>query len=200
MDKYKITLTLTEEMLGAVPKDEEVYETWVANNTTSENLDEEMDTVPGNGFDEEKGWTGFHMADGKPIEYNYVIKGFFKDACGMLRRASDTKSKNLWAYKKVIDGLVFVFPRQIVLNLPDGVEMGVNERPLRAQTAQGERVALARSDTVPAGTTMEFEVHTLGQVSQALLEEWLDYGCLRGLRQWRNAGFGTFTYELEKLG
>lgn len=26
--------------------------------------------------------------------------------------------------------------------------------------------------------------------------EWLDYGKLRGLGQWRNSGKGRFTYEL----
>jgi len=197
VDKYKVKLTLTEPILGTVPKDPEVYAGYVASHAalTDEELAEELETVE---RIEEKGWTGFHMLDGQPILYDYVIKGFFKDACGMLRRATDTRSSKLRAYKKVIDGMMFVKPRRIVLNL-NGSEMGVLERPLRASTAQGERVALARSDTCPAGTTLEFTVSVLGQVSMALLREWLDYGELRGLGQWRNAGWGTFTYELEKL-
>ncbi len=117
----------------------------------------------------------------------------------MLRRASGTRSSKVTAYKKVIDGLVFVTPRKIPLVLPEGAEMGVLERPLRAQTARGERVALARSDTCPPGTTLEFTVTVLGKVTKVLLSEWLDYGALRGLGQWRNGGYGRFEYELTKL-
>lgn len=198
MNRYKVTLTFTEEILGATPKDPEIYRTWTTppGDLTEEQLAEELETLERR---EEKGWTGFHMLKGTPLLYDYVVKGFFKDACGMLRRASDTKSAKLQAYKKVVDGMIFVTPRRILLNL-NGGKMGTNERPLRASTAQGDRVALARSDTCPIGTTMEFMLTILGAVPQALLREWLDYGALRGLGQWRNAGWGTFTYELEKLG
>jgi hypothetical protein len=197
MKTYEIKLTLTEEMLGTIAKDPEVYKGYIANKAalTDEELAEELATVENI---EEKGWTGFHMLDGQPLILDYVIKGFFKDACGMLRRNPDNRSKKLTAYRKVIDGLVFVKPRRIMLDL-NGKEMGVNERPLRASTAQGERIALARSDTVPAGTTFQFKVIVLGSVTTALLREWLNYGALRGLGQWRNAGFGTFTYELSEI-
>jgi len=196
VDKYKVTLTLKEELLGTVPKDKDVYAGHIATKAalTDEALAEELKTVE---HIEEKGWTGFHMLNGQPILYDYVFKGFFKDACGMLRRAADTKSKKVQAYKKIIDGLVFVFPRKVPIIIVG--KMGVNERPLRASTAQGERVALARSDTCPAGSMIVFECHIMGGVSKALLTEWLDYGAFRGLGQWRNAGFGQFTYELEKL-
>ena len=116
----------------------------------------------------------------------------------MLRRAPGTGSKKLTAYRKVIDGLVFAEPRKIMLVLPDGEKLGVCERPLRAQTAQGERVALARSDTCPPGTVIEFDLLILGGVKEALLREWLDYGRLRGLGQWRNSGKGRFLHQLEK--
>jgi hypothetical protein len=198
MDKYQVEFTFTEPLLGTVPKDPEVYEKYIAGIAalTDEQIAEELETVQSV---EEKGWTGFHMLDGKPMLYDYVIKGFFKDACGMLRRASDTRSSKLKAYKKVIDGLIFVWPRRIPLNL-NGGEMSVLERPLRASTAQGERVALARSDTCPEGTKMDVTIQVLGVVSEALLREWFDYGELRGLGQWRNASWGRFTYTMEKLG
>jgi len=180
--------------LGTVPKDEEVYGQYIAGKAalTDEALAEELSSVE---TIEEKGWTGFHkLADGQPMIYDYVIKGFFKDACGMLRRVKGTQSVKLTAYRKVIDGLVFVNPRKIGLQVAG--EMGVNERPLRASTAQGERVTLARSDMCPASTSMEFEVLVLGGVDEALLREWLEYGALRGLGQWRNAGWGRFEYEI----
>ena len=97
------------------------------------------------------------------------------------------------AYKKIIDGLIFVGPREIPIMF-DG-DVGLIQRPLRAQTAQGERVALAMSETVPAGATMEFEVKVLDRKLLPAVREWLDYGELRGLGQWRNAGHGAFTWE-----
>lgn len=185
----------TEPILGTVPKDKAVYESYIASKTelVDEALTEELATVP---VSEEKGWTGFHEVDGQPILYDYVVKGFFKDACSMLRRVKGTKSAKVRAYKKIIDGLIFVEPRRIPFNL-NGGEMDVLERPLRAHTAQGERVSLARSDTVPAGATLEFTITILGEVSEDLLREWLDYGRLRGLGQWRNSGWGRFEYEME---
>lgn len=193
MDTYTIKLTFTEPILGTITKDPEVYKNYIAGKAALEDeaIAEELETV---GKIEERGWTGFHQLDGKPVLYDYVIKGFFKDACGMLRRASDTKSAKLKAYKRVIDGMVFVGPRRIAINVNG--EMGVLERPLRAETAQGPRVTVTRSDTCPAGSTIEFDVTILGGVPKSTLVEWLDYGKFRGLGQWRNGGYGSFTYEL----
>ena len=73
--------------------------------------------------------------------------------------------------------------------------MGECQRPLRAQTAQGERVALAFSDEAPAGTFVEFEIENLGGAQEGAIVEWLDYGKLRGIGQWRNSGKGRFEWE-----
>lgn len=203
MDKYKVTLTFTEPLLGAVPKDKDIYASYIATRAAKRDdlspeqledvMDEEINSVE---HLEEKGWTGFHTLNG-PFLYEYVLKGFFKDACGMLRRVPGTRSKKITAYKKIIDGLVFVHPRRIYLDLSD--DLFVIERPLRGQTAQGERVALARSDAAPAGTMIEFTVSVLGQVIREDLEEWLDYGSLRGLGAWRNASWGRFEYKIEEI-
>ena len=194
--KRIVRLTFTEALLGTVTKDPEVYAAYIASKAalTDEQLAEELGTVE---KVEEKGWTGFHQKDGQPIIYDYVLKGFFKDACGMLRRVKGTKSSKIRAYRKEIDGLVFIEPRQIPLVLPSGTKMGVLERPLRASTAQGDRIALARSDTCQPGTTLEFVVTVLGgSIDAEQLIEWLDYGALRGLGQWRSASYGRFTYQV----
>ena len=196
MDTYEVLLRFTEPLLGTVPKDPEVYSSHVMVTAalSDEQIAEELASVE---HVEEKGWTGFHKnEEGDPFLYDYVIKGFFKDACGMLRRSKSTRSAKLTAYKKVIDGLVFVEPRRIMLDL-NGNGLGVLERPLRAQTAQGERVALARSDTAPVDSSISFSLIVLGSVREPLLREWFDYGSLRGLGQWRNAGYGRFEYKLE---
>lgn len=197
MDKYHVKLTFTQPVLGTIPKNKEVYAEYIAGKAalTDDELAEELNTVENV---ERQGWTGFHELDGNPILYDYAIKGFFKEACGMLRRATGTHSSKVQAFKKIVDGLVFVTPRQIPLCL-NGGRIEALERPLRAQTAQGERVALARSDTCPVGTTMEFGITILGAVPEALLREWLDYGALHGLGQWRSGGYGSFAYEMEKV-
>ena len=192
----KITATFTEPLLGTAPMDKEIYSTYIADqrpaNGAGEFPHDEVDSIQ-----EDKGKTGFHRdAAGNPILYDYVIKGFFKDTCGMLARVDGTGSKKLKAYKKIIDGLVFIFPRQIPITVIG--EIGTLERPLRAQTAQGERVALACSEMIAAGSSIAFTLDALDTkvVSLELLEEWLNYGRFRGLGQWRNASYGRFTYTL----
>lgn len=193
---YLIKLTFEEPLLGTVPKNPEVYKKFIMKHAALNNeaVAQELETVESV---EESGWTGFHQLDGKPIIYDYIVKGFFKDACGMLRRASKTESSKISAHKKIIDGLIFVFPRQIVLECPSDSDLLVIERPLRASTAKGERITLARSDAMPSGTIAQFEVRVLGDVTKKLLTEWLDYGALRGFGQWRNAGYGVFSYTMQ---
>src|SRR5208282_6575369 len=133
-----VKLTFTAPLLGTVPKDPAVYANYIAAN--SPDVNGEIETLP---LQEESGWTGFHQLDGKPAIYDYAIKGFCKDACSMMTRAGGL-SAGLTAFKKVIDGVLFITPRLIEIHLSG--ELKPLERPLRAQTAQGERVCLARSD------------------------------------------------------
>lgn len=192
--QYQITLKFTTDILGTVPMNKEIYVDYIAgkDGTPAEAV-AEADTIAL----EDKGKTGFHRGDdGTPFLYDYVIKGFLKDACGMLWRVEDSLSKKVKAYKRIIDGLIFVDERQIPFAMAGNV--GELQRPLRAQTAQGERVALAFSETIPAGSTLSFALTVLDDksVPVELLREWLSYGAYRGLGQWRNASWGRFTYEL----
>lgn len=142
--------------------------------------------------------------NGDPILYDYQIKGFFKDSCGMLSRIGGktetgkkkavNESGKLTAYKKVIDGLIFVQPRMIPIHVNGDITEC--QRPLRAQTAQGERVSLANSEQIPAGSTCEFEIVLLDDSHEKVVLEWLDYGALRGIGQWRNSSKGRFAYEI----
>lgn len=80
-------------------------------------------------------------------------------------------------------------------------DMGTCQRPLRANTPQGERISLASSETVPVGTTMEFTVQCMVDSHVKLIKEWFDYGELRGFSQWRNSGKGRYVWdELDKNG
>ncbi|MEN6532740.1 MAG: hypothetical protein ABFD89_03705 [Bryobacteraceae bacterium] len=196
----RITITLMEEMLGTSPANPELYSDFIAANRPDGADPAEAESLPTLDEEIKQGMTVFTRMDGTdspPCLWDYQLKGFFKDSCGCLDRVPDTQSSKLKAYKKVIDGLIFVKPRKIALTLPKDAKIGICERPLRAQTAQGERVALARSETVPAGTSFTFEVQMLSDAHQKLLDEWMEYGQLRGLGQWRNSGKGRFTFKYE---
>lgn len=205
MEKIKVKLTLIDGMLGTSPANEEVYREFIGSKAPdAPSVDDEVAALGADAV-AEKGRTVFpRLEDGTPFIYDYQIKGFFKDACGMLSRLSGkdengkkkkavNESGKLTAYKKVIDGLIFPQPRKIPIVF-DG-EIGDCQRPLRAQTAQGERVSLASSDEIPAGATMTFDIVCLDAAHIAAVKEWLDYGELRGLGQWRNSGKGRFLWE-----
>lgn len=197
---------LLEAMLGTSPADKEIYSSYIGSNAPdAQTLEEEIAALGADNV-AEKGMTVFPRTDdGAPFIYDYQIKGFFKDSCKMLSKLSKEKdakgkkkpvneSSKLRAYKQDIDGLIFVSPREIPI-IFDG-EIGVCQRPLRASTPMGERVALASSEEVPAGATIEFEVTCLDDDHVAAVLEWLDYGRMRGLGQWRNSGKGRFEYEI----
>ena len=196
METRKYELTLAEEMLGGQPNKENVHREFIASKgPDAPSRDEEIAALGAVEY-EEKSMTVFpRLDDGTPFLWDYQWKGYFKDCCGMLRRADGTMSKKLKAYKKEIDGLVFVEPRKIPLVLPPRGFVGDLQRPLRAQTAQGERISLAHSETVPVGTTCEFDVVMLRDDLEGYVLEWLDYGKYHGTGQWRNSGKGRLVYE-----
>ena len=194
MTDLKVRIEYFEELLGTYPANPEIHSEFIASKAPdAESREQEIAAIGAEEY-EEKQMTVFARFEGKPINYDYQWKGFFKDSCGMLRNADGKLSKQLKAYKKRIDGLVFVYPRHIPLVLPSGGHIGSCQRPLRASTAQGERVALANSETVPAGTIQEFEIRILQDSLLPVVLEWLTYGELHGTGQWRNSGKGRFYF------
>ena len=196
MKTLEAKLTFTEEVLGTSPNDEDIYRNFIGSKAPDAQTVEEEVAAMGADAVAEKGMTVFARDEnGTPCLYDYHVKGHFKDACSMLKKATGSLSKDIKAHKKLIDGLVFVNPRLIPLEIPEGKTMGVCQRPLRAQTAQGERVALAMSESVPAGTTCTIEITCLADDDVKYVREWLDYGHFRGIGQWRNAGKGSYVWE-----
>lgn len=110
-----------------------------------------------------------------------------------------TESSKLQAYMKVIDGGIHIVERKVHLHLPEGMEPSICERPLRigaTQECPQDRVALARSEQVPEGTTAEFTMVSVGESRRKLIEEWLSQGRWNGLGQWRNSGMGQYVYKI----
>lgn len=198
MPVLKYELTLTEPMLGSKPSNEKVFTDFILSKKEDkvDSSEDEIQAAKEAGDRLQESITVFHRnEEGNPIIWDYQLKGFFKDACGALRRVPGTKSSELKAYKTVIDTTVFVRPRKIDLILPEGSKIEILERPLRAETMQGPRVALSKSEMVPAGTKLMIEIESLIPRTQKIIEEWLNYGSLRGLGQWRNASYGRFSFK-----
>lgn len=195
--KYKVTIVLTEPMLGTVPKNEQVYTKFVATKVLAlangdTKLAEEQSTVPEQKEEIERaGWTGFHTDERGIFIYDYMIRGFLKAAAQALRPQLEMP-----AFRSHIDQSVFVFPRRIRPEFNGKLIMaphGTVERPLRAMTMQGPRVTLAKSDSLAEGTAFTFELQLLpGKIKESHLIEWFEYGQLSGLGQFRNGSFGRF--------
>lgn len=187
---YQLNVIFTTPVLGTQPQ-KDVATEFLAKGLEDGLPEDEQETLPEK---LEKGTTAFHKLNGRPIYYDYMVKGFLKEAGQVfngLRGVKNLRSK--------IDNLVFVAPRQIALVVPEGVEMDYLERPLRAMTAQGPRTSLARSERLPEGTRFacRLEVYGDSPISQPLLRDLLAYGDKKGFGQWRNGGNGRFNFELE---
>jgi hypothetical protein len=224
--KIRVRLRLTEESLGMTPPNPKLLTEFIASKAPDAlSREEELEAAgvpsdPAVADMVNRETTIFpKLEDGRPFFWDYQIRGFMKDQCGMLSRSEGTLSSQLTAFRKVIDGLVFVRPRKIPLILPEAGALGSCHRVIRINSATGERTAIISSETVPEGTELEFEIHYMPlknkapKVSKkeskdpgkkpaptasvdipALLREWLEHGEYRGLGQWRNSGKGT--YEL----
>lgn len=196
METYKknYRLTFLESILGTASGDPCIHEEFIASKAPdAPSREEEVEAIGVDGVVEKSKTFFSRNEDGEPIMWDYQVRGFFKAACGALRQVKGTKSEKIKAYKKKVDQLVFVNPRKIKVNF-DG-EIGSCQRPLRGQTAQGEKIALANSEEIPAGAYIDIEVECLNESDLATVEEWLEYGRFNGLGQWRNSGHGKFSWE-----
>ena len=187
--QYDLHVTFTTPVLGSQPTIAVASE-FIAKRAGLEDLpDDEARMLP---EELERGTTVFHrMADGSHSLIDYQIKGFLKEAGSVFNGKLGVKN-----LRSKLDNYVFITPRVIKLNIAG--EMTYLERPLRAMTAQGPRVSLARSEMLPEGTSFTCHIRVIeSEISVGLLCALLDYGAMKGLGQWRNGSYGQFTYELK---
>ena len=227
VQKFDVEVTLLEDMLGTQPKNKTIYADYIATRVIDrteapegveagvrvvDNEDglpeDELATVS---TEEGRGWTGFPRDEQGIFVYDYLFKGFMKEAGNTLKDAVEarkpkaSKDRGITGLRSKLDRFVFIYPRRLRILGEDGVQYvepdGVLERPLRAMTAQGPRVTLVRSDTVPAGSRLKLQIHLLehAELDEALLRELLDYGMYAGLGQFKNGGYGRFEYTMEKV-
>lgn len=199
MTKVHVKLTFTDDLLGTSSGNPELRREFIASKAPDAAKMEEEVASLGVEAVEEKSMTVFpKMADGTPYLWDYQIRGFFKEICGAMRGIPGTKSSKVKAYKKKVDNTIFVEPREIPLDL-HGMKIADCQRPLRASTMQGERIALANSEVCPQGTTCEFDVLCMVDEDVDMLREWLEYGKYKGIGQWRNSGKGRFEFTFQVL-
>jgi len=194
--KYRVTdvrIKLLEHLLGTVPKDKEIFKTYIGTLKPSVEGEEENEEDNIKGI-EERGWTGFMKDDEKGLFiYNYLVKGFLKEAGNVLKDQLKLK-----ALRSKIDKVVFINPRKIFFGKMD--PDGVLERSLRVMTPQGPRVTLVRSDYIKEGTEISFDISILDnkvvnkkeEIDEELISDLFEYGHFCGLGQFRNGSYGSF--------
>lgn len=217
LQKFKVVATFTEDMLGTAPSNPNVYSEFIAGKKYKEQLKaaktdeakaevaeqtadlaaEEVALLPPETLERP---TVFRRNDkGELILMDYMIRGFLKEAGQAI--------SGVWGIGGKIDRWVFVGPRQIPITRKGKPLTQADsdlQRSLRAQTPMGMRSTLTASEAVAPGAQITFIITLLplgqdpkkGNINEATLREWLDYGALCGLGQWRSGSFGRFTYEI----
>jgi len=193
-------------LLGSWPADEELWSRFIASKAPAPWMAEEeaeslrrselagLTTIPQDA-------EGLHLWD-------WHVRGLLKEALHNLRHMwAKTKKKktgeettSLPVMRSRVDNYCFVRPRRIYLvrnGKPIKEPDGTFERPLRAETMKGPRVALVASEMVDVPVEIEFEVHLLQQpdLTWDHVETALEYGQYKGLGQWRSGGWGSFRWE-----
>ena len=137
-----------------------------------------------------------------PVDINEVMNHYDGLCLGAGYNFDAAKITN---YKKVIDG-GWQFSRRTPIDVPDvyiddkgephstytidpntGMKrLNLFTRPLRADTAQGPRVALASSEMVPAGSEFYFKVTLMNPEHKKAFFECMDLKGEIGMCQWRS--------------
>lgn len=195
-------LTGTSYLLGGQPADPEIRTQFIASKApTPERGELENDMLPDN--IDEKGLTVFFRRDVDDALslMDYMIVGFLKESMGALAAQLGIRmtSSKVGTYVFVEPSVIPILHNDTPIYTPDRIL----ERPLRAMTMQGPRVALAGSELIEAPWQIEIRIKLVENagtpkskpVTFDAIEEALDYGALKGLGQWRNGGKGRFTWE-----
>jgi hypothetical protein len=146
-----------------------------------------------------------------PYIASHLLLGNIKAICTVLTNNND---KSIFKYKsqlaesmsmdiKVVEDKLFPMNEKgeiIDIEKNDLGERSICERPLRFNTPQGVKSAIATSEILKSP---EFEC-TLrarsGSVfTESVLHQIFSYGRQLGLGAWRNAGHGNYLYQLEPL-
>ena len=134
----------------------------------------------------------------KPAFTAKQLAGFFKDVITALK---ETKVKPFDNFKKQpnawVDRHVFVTPKWIPIQMPEGGELGIYSRPITIDSFPKKITTIKVSETVPAGSVIKFIVQLNDDDDEKYIMKALEYGWKHGLGQDRNCSHhGTFNFEI----
>ena len=200
----KARILFIEPVLGTLAGDPEIAKEFILSKHPEGISDDEVKALTS---DEAlaKACTVFPRINGQPFIWDYQWKGLFKEAFlafTMSDRYTQDSLKKVrltkYLLKRTVDLMIFIKPRRAILDLGGGA-VAWCERPLKGDTARGERISLSRSEELPEGTTCEIEISTMNQNLWPYIRDALDYGELKGMLQWRNSGKGRFVWSGEEI-
>jgi hypothetical protein len=201
-----VEATFIHPVLGTAPGNPDLYAEFIGQKSEidAERIKDELASLPAEEL-EAKGKTVFHRDDdGNPCLLDYQIKGMIKQAVvafcafGDIRLGTGKNKISKWTAKRIVDLFIFVYPREIPLIIPDGLELDECVRPLRGEIRSGgkimERVALACSERAPKETKIRFSVEWLRPELEKTVMNALEYGKKIGIGQWRGSGMGRLKW------
>ena len=206
METRKYRITGIEPILGSQPANPEIRSAFIASKAPAPELRDEESAMFEADANElrDKGLTVFlrNPKSGAIALMDYAVKGMLKANVTALEAQNKIKQGS-----SKVGKYVFVAPRIIDLMDADGnpIKSCADdlERPLRAKTMKGDRVALTSSEEVLAPWQIEVSISLVpnkgseksASVTWEAVEDALDYGELNGIGQWHNGGYGRFTWE-----
>jgi hypothetical protein len=142
----------------------------------------------------------------KPCIGDHMVYGFLKAAAEAIGRTKEKKAGKVMHSTAYTQSLINQHVRceDQFITFDKDIQRGEDGKPqylqrsLRAMTAMGPRITLAKSEVMPAGATLKFTLKVMEQsdITKKVLEELFSYGEMSGLGQWRNAGHGMFITEI----
>ena len=205
--KWEVRLDLRRRVVGAIPKNPDIIDTWVMSRAKKKGKSEEEAKVIAEKIKEEVG------ADPE-VEKNWV--GFKSDRTGvyledrnlkaMLREAATTlelfKGTGSVARKQTFQHGLFIKPEKIYF-MRDGRPIkepdGYQDRAIHVMTPSGPRSSLKREDYIDPPAYLEFEIWVVipkdrkePYINDEFIKECLELGQEIGLGGSRSQGFGKF--------
>lgn len=209
-EDINIHIEFTEPLLATASGNKDIQEEFIASRAPDvEKTAEELEALPAVPIDQqvEKASTVFHRDEKGLFLFDYHWRGHIKESLGLMCELGEFKKLSKWTFKRAVDLTIYVRPRRVYL-MRDGKNImqpeGSLQRPLRATTMQGDRVALARSELVNPGATCDLEIHLLAsgnsksawsEITREKIIQAFTLGQEKGHGQWRGGGYGRYVFS-----
>jgi len=183
-----------DEMLGTPLTDEEFQDLKEGKFKKLSDLRESMKEL------DEKGITCFfrNPANGKVCIGSHMILGFMKAAGEAISKTLPKKNGTMLYSASYTSSIINQHCSVATKFIDSSIDIDRDEdgnpvylqRSLRAMTAQGPRVSLAKSETIPEGAEFEFDLRVMknSPMTSEVIDTLFSYGVMTGIGQWRGSG------------